>query len=97
MIFFYANRSYLWAIYLRCKAGGTANSPTGGQVVPFDYLLTTKSGSAQLNGQFNWVKCNNDFKGFYMTNYTDSQFQTFEQVILASRDVRDSRNSLGFF
>jgi hypothetical protein len=77
-------KSYQWPIYLRCKAGGTASSPTGGLVVPFDYLLNNKMGTAQLNGVFNWVKCNNDFKSYYITEYTNSQFETFEQVLLVT-------------
>jgi hypothetical protein len=77
----------LWPTYIRCKAGGDGTGPTGGTIQPFDFLMGTKTGTTQITGVFDWVKCNLDFKAYYMSNYDSSQFESFEAVLAAAPNV----------
>lgn len=82
------SQSNQWPIYIECKAGGYRDDPlAGGDVEEYRYLLKSASGTLELPKQFNWVKCNKDFNGYYITDYGDDQFNSFETVLLHSRDV----------
>jgi hypothetical protein len=42
-----------------------------------------------LPGTYSWVKCNKDFKGFYVTDYDVSVFDGLSEVLLKSPQVID--------
>lgn len=73
----------MWKIHLQCKAGGTYNAAGTttqhiiGDVVEFEYFLTSNEGFIDLSRRFTWVKCNRDFKGYYVTEYLDSNYEIF--------------------
>ena len=69
------NSTYRWKIHLRCVLGGnypnddTTNVDGGTIELMFDGEQTSQI----LNGQtFSWIKCNQDFQGFYVAQYTSS-------------------------
>lgn len=47
----------------------------------FSYYLDQKQGSFTLDKGYEWVKCNKDFKGFYVTNYNPTNYQNLIDVI----------------
>lgn len=52
-------------------------------------LLNTIKGTHELdNREFTWVKCNKDFKGYYITNYDDEIFKAFTKALENKPDVR---------
>lgn len=78
-------------IYLQCKAGGTIvnGQPvhTQGFIEDFNYFLKESEGSINLSRVFTWVKCNKDFKGYYVTDYIESNFQALEDVLINQPSV----------
>lgn len=69
-------------IYLQCRAGGVYPiDHTLGQIREFTYFLNAKSGSIELDRDYSWVKCNNEFRGYYVTEYTVEQFAAFDEVL----------------
>lgn len=74
---------YTWQIYLKCTAGGTYNSDSSiesqhiqGDEFNFNFFLDKAQDSIELNKrEFTWVKCNNDFTSFLMTEYSDDIFK----------------------
>lgn len=72
---------------MECKAGGTPGDPLAGSIYEFTYLLSSSSGTFQLPGAFDWVKCNKDFNGYYITDYGDAQFLSYETVMVNTPDV----------
>ena len=77
----------MWKIHLQCKAGGTFNAAgtstqhIAGQLVEFEYFLTSTEGSIDLSRRFTWVKCNKEFKGYYVTEYLDSNYEIFQFLL----------------
>ena len=70
-----------------CVAGGTAANPLAGTITNFTYWLTQQTGRMVIPGNFGWVKCNKDFNGYYITDYGNALYQSFETVILNRPNV----------
>jgi hypothetical protein len=72
---------------LQCKAGGTYSAAGGttqhinGQMVEFDYFLKSNEAFIDLSRRFTWVKCNRDFKGYYVTEYLDANYEIFNFLL----------------
>lgn len=77
-----------------CVAGGVQGDALGGTVDSFQYLLTQSTGFLQLAKRYDWVKCNKDFNGYYITDYGNQLFNSFENVLLNRPDV--SSNYLNY-
>ena len=48
------------------------------------YLLIYKNyfqGYIDLSRRFTWVKCNKDFRGYYVTDYYDNNYEVFEYLL----------------
>jgi hypothetical protein len=89
---------------LTCKAGGTYNATgstdqhTIGSERDFKFLLTKKEDSMPLDRRYTWVKCNQDFKGYYITDYSKEVFAAIEAVLLSNPEVKNKfRNRLNLF
>ena len=80
-------KRHIWPVYLNCKAGGVVGNPLGGAVVDFQFLLTGERDSLQLNAAYNWIKCNRDFDGYYISDYYKTLWESFEAVLLSSPEV----------
>lgn len=78
-------------IYLQCKAGGSivngVAEHTLGDIEEFSYFLRDSEGSIGLKKRYTWVKCNKDFRGYYVTDYSDANFQALENVLINRPDV----------
>jgi hypothetical protein len=79
--------SYEWLIYIQCKAGGLFPDHLAGNVREFNFFLKERSGSIELDREYTWVKCNTDFKGYYVTDYSEQQFDIFENILLRNKTV----------
>lgn len=53
-----------------------------GSVKEFNFFLKDTDGSVDLDRKYTWVKCNKDFKGYYVTDYSNDNFQALEQVLI---------------
>ena len=79
---------YEWLIYLKCRAGGIyPNDHSGGQVREFTYFLNYEMGQIDLDRHYTWVKCNNDFRGYYVTDYSAQQFLIFDELLFKNQSV----------
>lgn len=78
---------HIWPVYLNCKAGGIVGNPLGGAVVDFQFLLTGERDDLQLNAAYNWIKCNRDFDGYYISDYYKTLWESFEAVLLSSPET----------
>lgn len=63
--------NYTWKIYLQCYAFGDTSNNLDGTLEPFNFYLGSKEGSKKLDKKYSWVKCNKDFKGFYLSSYSN--------------------------
>jgi hypothetical protein len=52
-----------------------------GSIEEFDFYLGKTSDSIELNRSISWIKCNKDFKGYYLTDYSDYNFKALEFVM----------------
>lgn len=77
----------MWPIWLQCRAGGTPGAPLAGQTIEFTIFESRVTASTTLNGKFDWIKCNKDFNGYFVTEYPDSVFDSFEDVLFTNKDV----------
>lgn len=77
-------------IYLQCKAGGSivggVDQHTTGDVEEFNFFLKDSEGTKTLSRKYTWVKCNKDFRGYYITDYSDSNFNALEDVLINKPD-----------
>ena len=75
-------------VYVRCRAGGIyPDQHAAGSIREFTYFLNDKSGQIDLDRRYTWVKCNNDFKGYYVTDYSAQLFQAFDQILASNPEV----------
>ena len=58
-----------------------------GDVQEFDFYLGVESDSIELNRAFSWIKCNKDFKGYYLTDYSEINFKALEYVLSQNQSV----------
>lgn len=73
---------YRWQIYLKCRAGGTLpDQHTTGEIREFNFFLHDESGFIDLDRRYTWVKCNNDFRGYYILDYSEELFAALNQVL----------------
>ena len=77
---------YRWKISIQCVLGGNhSNSEIDNNTI--DFILETEQESQYLPGKFyTWIKCNRDFQGFYVTQYSSessSSWQHFSSVLEA--------------
>lgn len=77
----------MWPIYLDCVAGGVQADPLAGTLSNFTFWLTDTTGRLTIPGNINWIKCNKDFNGYYITDYGNRLFQSFETVLLDQPNV----------
>ncbi len=89
---------YIWPIYLKCRAGGYINPYNGKKehlkdgTVDFNYFLVGKEGSIELDSSYSWIKCNKDFKGYYLTDYPVEIYEAFNELLINNAGV--SNNSI---
>ena len=87
---------FKWPIYLKCRAGGYINPFNGKKehlkdgTVDFNYFLVDKEGSIELDSSYTWIKCNKDFKGYYVTDYPIEIYEAFNELLINNAGVRDS-------
>ena len=72
---------------MKCTAGGSLSNKVRAEK-DFTYFLNGKNGEIELDSDYTWVKCNNDFKSFYLTNYADGDFETFSQMLETNPEVK---------
>lgn len=77
----------MWEIYFQCTAGGSAASDLDGELKNVTFFLDSSSGTFELDRDYSWIKCNNDFKGFYLTAYTTGGFKKFSEAVEAKPEV----------
>lgn len=77
-------------VYLQCKAGGISpDQHLSGEIKVFNVFMNGNDGSSfQLDRKYTWVKCNTDFKGFYVTDYSAQLFSVFENILLQDKNVQ---------
>ena len=84
LIFF----SFRWQVYLKCRAGGTGpNQHMTGNIHEFTFFLSLETGQIDLDRRYSWVKCNNDFRGYYVVDYSAQLLAAFDEVLSSSKDV----------
>ena len=74
-------------MYLKCTAGGQDSDDLGGVPKNVTFFLDKQMGEFELDRDYSWIKCNNDFKGFYITAYTEADFKKFAGAIEAKPEV----------
>ncbi|CAF0971628.1 unnamed protein product [Brachionus calyciflorus] len=62
-----------WIVYLKCKVGGDTRE--------FKYFLDKKQGIFELDRNFSWIKCNSDFRGYYLVNYEERNLDILNQIL----------------
>jgi glutamyl aminopeptidase len=76
---------YRWKINIQCVLGENhSNSNIDSDTI--DFILDTEQETQFLPGKFyTWIKCNRDFQGFYVTQYSSesSSWQHFSSVLEA--------------
>ncbi|CAF3811776.1 unnamed protein product [Rotaria sp. Silwood1] len=82
------NQNYRWKINIKCVLGGNyPNSDTtdiGNDTI--DFILENEREERVLSGKsYSWIKCNQDFQGFYVTKYSfpSITWQRFTSVLEA--------------
>lgn len=79
---------FKWQIYLRCRAGGIyPNDHLSGNIREFTYFLRVESGYIDLDRHYTWVKCNNDFRGYYVLDYSAQLFAVFDEILSRNKEV----------
>lgn len=58
-----------------------------GNIREFTFFLKSETGQIDLDRRYSWVKCNNDFKGYYVADYSAQLLQAFDQVLTSGTDV----------
>jgi hypothetical protein len=58
-----------------------------GDTLEFDFYLGSETGSLTLNRSYSWIKCNKNFRGYYLTSYSDYNFEAVEYVLRNSNNV----------
>ena len=58
-----------------------------GDTLDFEFYLGSEKGSLSLNGTYSWIKCNRNFRGYYLTTYTEYNFKAVEYVMANSNNV----------
>jgi len=80
---------YRWKINIQCVLGENhSNSNIDSDTI--DFILDTEQETQFLPGKFyTWIKCNRDFQGFYVTQYSSesSSWQHFSSVLEAQPSV----------
>lgn len=80
---------YRWKINIQCVLGENhSNSNIDSDTI--DFILDTEQETQFLPGKFyTWIKCNRDFQGFYVTQYSSesSSWQHFSSVLEAQPTV----------
>jgi glutamyl aminopeptidase len=80
--------NYRWKINIQCVLGGNSS-----ETDTIEFILETERETQVLAGKFyTWIKCNRDFQGFYVTNYssdltTVSAWQRFASILEAQPNV----------
>lgn len=86
--------NYRWMIYLQCTKVRKSEDDSYA-VEPFEYFLTTsmETGQLDLEGKYDWVKCNRHFDGFYATDYSEENFKSMAGTLnLPAWDSKDVSN-----
>jgi hypothetical protein len=83
---------FKWPIYLKCRAGGSIS--LNGQInhliensVDFNFFLNESTGSIELDSSYTWIKCNKDFRGFYVTDYPVVIYEAFNELLIENAGV----------
>jgi hypothetical protein len=64
---------------LECWLGsGDVDSTT---VETKNFYLDSAKISVTLDKKYSWIKCNRDFKGFYVTDYNKANYDTLLEVV----------------
>ena len=58
-----------------------------GTVLDFDFYLGSSTDSVRLDRAYSWIKCNKDFRGYYLTTYSDYNFKAVEYVLQNGNQV----------
>ena len=58
-----------------------------GTIEEFNFYLGNTSASLELNRSFSWIKCNKDFRGYFLTDYSEYNFQALEHVFTRNQTV----------
>lgn len=78
-------------MFLECQAGGEFNGDQAnhlqGTIKNFKFFLKADRDFVDLDRVYTWVKCNKDFNGFYITDYRNELFDSFETILLNNKDV----------
>ncbi len=54
----------------------------------FNFYLGTETGTHRLTSRkFSWIKCNKDFRGYYLTSYSEYNFFALEHVMQNTKNV----------
>ena len=73
---------------MKCRAGGTwPNQHMTGNIREFTFFLRLETGQIDLDRRYSWVKCNNDFRGYYVVDYSAQLLAAFDEVLSTSKDV----------
>lgn len=73
---------------MKCIAGGIyPDNHLYGMTTKFTVFMNAKSVFTILDRDYSWVKCNENFGGFYVTDYTCDQFEVFETLLMKNQNV----------
>lgn len=80
--------SYIYPVYLECRAGGVdISNPVAGDETEFSLWLLGRETSYTLDRNYGWVKCNKNFNSYYVTEYDDAVFNEFQILLAQDKDV----------
>ena len=73
-------------VYLRCVAGGTEGAGGDPNLVGEDveinfFLKSINEQTVAFPRRFTWIKCNKDFRGFYLTKYSEPDFESLTDLL----------------
>ena len=60
------NETYLWKIFTNCELGNEQDPDR----FPIELRLETEEKTENISGSYSWIKCNRNFQGFFVTDYT---------------------------
>lgn len=82
------NFSFKWQVYLKCRAGGIGPSQhLAGDIREFNFFLRFESGQIDLDRRYSWIKCNNEFRGYYVMDYSAQLLLAFDEILSTNKDV----------
>lgn len=82
-------------MYLQCKLGGiydenedNQDQHLNGTIKNFNFYLNSHTEAFELDENYSWIKCNKDFKSYYITDYSEENIKAIEYVLTNDTDKK---------